>query len=261
MKYGINALYFFLVVSIIYIGIVKMLHYIVNDQQDINPIVNGTVKKPVYFSNNSDSKTGNEEQIHLINDKNKNYILIHKDDFMWYKKSTLCDVTCGKGYQKPILYCVDKQSKSKVPQKYCLASLPKPHVFPIPCSLSQCEVIKWVTGTWSRCNKSCGDNRVRERQIFCQSSPYAGYIQHVEESICNDKAVNEKPLTIKRCKKKSCPGENRKSNSNHDKKEVCTVDSSFYCHGNTEHCYNKAYREHCCKTCAEYDPQDYNDFD
>ena len=224
-------------------------------------------------------------------------------NFMWYKHHGPCDVTCGQGYEIPVLFCIDKQSKRKIPFKYC-TSLPKPHRVPRPCHVGKrCETPpKWVTTGWSQCSKSCGYSGIRERRVYCQQQNEMNYLQNVAESICNDKAVTKKPATRERCNYKKCewrtgqwspcsktcgPGTrsrlvkciapnnscsvrqpdnvencdlgdcldgNNNDNNNNQKQEICTVDGSFFCHGNTDYCYVKGYRDLCCKTCAGYNP-------
>lgn len=35
----------------------------------------------------------------------------------------------------------------------------------------------------------------------------------------------------------------------------CVQDGSFFCHGNTNYCHVKGYRELCCKTCENWRPE------
>ena len=35
----------------------------------------------------------------------------------------------------------------------------------------------------------------------------------------------------------------------------CVQDGSFFCHGNTNYCHGKGYRELCCKTCENWRPE------
>merc|ERR1712226_536179 len=90
-------------------------------------------------------------------------------NFMWYKHHGPCSVTCGNGFEKPILYCINKISKTKLPYKFC-TSLPKPHKVPRPCTTERiCQTPpKWVTSSWSPCSKSCGYHGIMTRRVYCQ---------------------------------------------------------------------------------------------
>lgn len=39
------------------------------------------------------------------------------------------------------------------------------------------------------------------------------------------------------------------------KNPKCVQDGSFFCHGNTNYCHVKGYRELCCKTCENWRPE------
>lgn len=222
-------------------------------------------------------------------------------NFMWYKHHGPCAVTCGQGYETPILYCIDKQSKRKIPYKFC-TSLPKPHRVPRPCHVEKrCEIPpKWVTTGWSQCSKSCGYTGYRERRVYCQRENSDGYLQKISDRICHEEALNKKPSIKESCNHKKCewrtgqwspctrtcgPGQRSRlvqcivpgnrctirqppsseacdlgrcpddpNPDNSEQSTACTVDGSFFCHGNTDYCYVKGYRDLCCKTCANYNP-------
>ena len=217
-------------------------------------------------------------------------------NFMWYKHHGTCSVTCGNGYENPILYCINRRTKTKLPYKFC-TSLPKPHRVPRPCSTQRvCETPpKWVTSGFSPCSKSCGFNGIRTRRVYCQVRTPEDYLQKVHDQECIDRATTKRPsereqCNYKRCEwrtgswgtcSKSCGTGTRqrlvkclytncqtkappsvedcnygdcKDETDNQPSDPCTVDGSFFCHGNTDYCYVKGYRDLCCKTCANYNP-------
>merc|ERR1712088_134643 len=144
---------------------------------------------------------------------------------------------------------------------------PKPHKVPRPCSTERaCDTPpKWVTSGWSPCSKSCGYNGTRKRRVYCQVRTPEDYLQKVNDQECINKANTKKPNEVERCNYRRCEwrtgqwGTCSKSCGNGTRARLvsclhqsCTVDGSFFCHGNTDYCYVKGYRDLCCKTCANY---------
>merc|ERR1712088_553921 len=129
---------------------------------------------------------------------------------------------------------------------------PKPHKVPRPCSTERaCDTPpKWVTSGWSPCSKSCGYNGTRKRRVYCQVRTPEDYLQKVNDQECINKANTKKPNEVEQCNYGEC-----KDDDANERAPRCTVDGSFFCHGNTDYCYVKGYRDLCCKTCANYNPR------
>ena len=68
---------------------------------------------------------------------------------------------------------------------------------------------------------------------------------------CGQKVCRtSRPADTEQCNTNPCPVRN--SNPQNPK---CVQDGSFFCHGNTNYCHVKGYRELCCKTCENWKPE------
>ena len=60
-----------------------------------------------------------------------------------------------------------------------------------------------------------------------------------------------RPTDTEQCNTNPCPVHNSQNSQN----PKCVQDGSFFCHGNTNYCHVKGYRELCCKTCENWRPE------
>ena len=86
------------------------------------------------------------------------------------------------------------------------------------------------TGGWAFCSVTCGVG-IRRRLVRCG------------QKVCR----TPRPPDTESCDRGPCP-----SDTPHVDTPTCVQDGSFFCHGNTNYCHVKGYRELCCKTCEGY---------
>ncbi|XP_073534603.1 A disintegrin and metalloproteinase with thrombospondin motifs 16 [Phyllobates terribilis] len=158
-----------------------------------------------------------------------------------------CSVTCGIGFQKRTLQCIEKHVSGKsrdVAAKKCL-HLEKPNVeLEKVCQQHDCPrypfqpVIPhprgaWYSSPWSQCSVSCGGG-IQGRTVQCliHGRPSSGCL------------ASQKPISSQACNTEFCPPE---------KKDVFCKDYYNWCHLVPQHgvCGHKYYGTQCCRSCSK----------
>ncbi|KAG1650035.1 Protein madd-4 [Nymphon striatum] len=112
---------------------------------------------------------------------------------------TPCTKNCGGGKQFRTVHCIHEVTRGNVlsvSNKLC--PQPPPRLERL-CGVISCP-IKWKTGQWSQCSKSCGGG-VKTRTVKCQRTLAYGQVIDQPSSRCR----RRKPRTVKSCKSRSCP--------------------------------------------------------
>uniref|UniRef100_A0AC35TVW4 Papilin n=1 Tax=Rhabditophanes sp. KR3021 TaxID=114890 RepID=A0AC35TVW4_9BILA len=113
-----------------------------------------------------------------------------------------CSVTCGKGAQKRVLYCIDTQNNNRVEDGLCdSVNATKPESEKA-CETVDCEP-EWFLGDWEDCTESCGAGGVQFRVVYCHTVFANGRRITVDDGNCT--AVSPRPDTKQNCNRFSCP--------------------------------------------------------
>uniref|UniRef100_A0A8C4SLX1 ADAM metallopeptidase with thrombospondin type 1 motif, 16 n=1 Tax=Erpetoichthys calabaricus TaxID=27687 RepID=A0A8C4SLX1_ERPCA len=159
-----------------------------------------------------------------------------------------CSVTCGKGFQKRLLKCAEKDDEGKYKElaaKKC-QHIPKPSIdLEKECDLSACprpaapqlpssSLANWYTSPWSQCTVTCGGG-VQARSVQCLAfgRPSSGCLLHL------------KPVMSQACNTNFCPSL--------EKKDVTCKDHFSWCYLVPQHgvCNHKFYGRQCCASCSQ----------
>uniref|UniRef100_A0A3Q1J0E3 Peptidase M12B domain-containing protein n=1 Tax=Anabas testudineus TaxID=64144 RepID=A0A3Q1J0E3_ANATE len=85
--------------------------------------------------------------------------------FFWkYGSWTQCSVTCGTGFQRKIVHCVEKTT-GIVEEQFC-DPLTQPDNNQTSCNKDPCPALWWV-GEWQKCSASCGSSGLSKRAVLC----------------------------------------------------------------------------------------------
>ncbi|XP_056022833.1 ADAMTS-like protein 3 isoform X3 [Ostrea edulis] len=129
---------------------------------------------------------------------NDSCISRHQTKFRWVQSGFgECSSTCGVGYKRRKLMCVNRVSGARVSSRRCL-SQDKPRGYTQTCEARKCEGrYDWVFGSWSNC--SCAvkfSSRVRRCVLFHPNSTQT----YVSEALCNAMTPEiRRPCNIKFC--------------------------------------------------------------
>ncbi|KAK1173419.1 A disintegrin and metalloproteinase with thrombospondin motifs 16-like [Acipenser oxyrinchus oxyrinchus] len=161
---------------------------------------------------------------------------------------TGCSVTCGKGIQKRLLNCAEKDVAGKYKQlapKRC-HHVQKPVVqLERECTLAACPRLVthtvtssaragWYSSPWSQCTVTCGGGvQARSVQCLAHGRPSSGCLLH------------QKPVMSQACNTNFCPEP--------EKKDVPCKDYFNWCYLVPQHgvCNHKFYGKQCCKSCSQ----------
>uniref|UniRef100_A0A3Q2G4F6 A disintegrin and metalloproteinase with thrombospondin motifs 7-like n=1 Tax=Cyprinodon variegatus TaxID=28743 RepID=A0A3Q2G4F6_CYPVA len=103
--------------------------------------------------------------------------------YFWkYGSWTECSVTCGRGVQGQIVYCVEKTT-GIAEEHFCDPST-RPDDNQTSCYRDPCPAIWWV-GEWHKCSASCGSLGQAIRTVLCIQAVSAEEQKALDPSDCN----------------------------------------------------------------------------
>lgn len=114
-----------------------------------------------------------------------------------------CNESCGEyGMQSKRITCKRvKDGKSTDAGVWFCAGLDK-LVERQPCNRRECFSLKWVvSGDWSDCSQTCGNEAFKERKILCKNVTFDEREQTVPDEFCNE---TEKPDEKEQCELEPC---------------------------------------------------------
>ncbi|XP_033231310.1 A disintegrin and metalloproteinase with thrombospondin motifs 3-like isoform X3 [Belonocnema kinseyi] len=124
-----------------------------------------------------------------------------------------CSTTCGIGSRHKTLACKDEESGKIVHRRKCpISSKPAPEIE--KCNPFSCD-FKWLTGPWEGCTRTCGNNGLQRRQLYCVYSSFLGsqVTKDNELNVYNvmlspDKCkMYEEPSSERECNRIPCQGQ------------------------------------------------------
>ncbi|EFN62926.1 ADAMTS-like protein 3, partial [Camponotus floridanus] len=117
-----------------------------------------------------------------------------------YSEFSTCMSPCGIGIQTRDVTCIHEVTHGTgkavpVPNYMCPQPPPADRRY---CNVWDCP-IKWSTGEWGKCSKTCGGG-VKRRNVACEQIMAQGHKQSREERECPaQKPPNEKPCNTRAC--------------------------------------------------------------
>uniref|UniRef100_A0A7N8WZM2 A disintegrin and metalloproteinase with thrombospondin motifs 7-like n=1 Tax=Mastacembelus armatus TaxID=205130 RepID=A0A7N8WZM2_9TELE len=119
---------------------------------------------------------------------------IDESVFFWkYGSWTECSVTCGTGFQKQIIHCVEKTT-GIVEESFC-DPLTRPDDSQTSCNKDPCPAI-WSVGEWGKCSASCGSSGLTQRTVLCIRAASVEEQKVLQPSECEH---IPKPETLSSC--------------------------------------------------------------
>ncbi|XP_025155245.1 protein madd-4 isoform X2 [Harpegnathos saltator] len=118
-----------------------------------------------------------------------------------YSEFSTCMSPCGIGIQTRDVTCIHEVTRGSgktvpVPNYMCPQPPPADRRY---CNVWDCPV-KWSTGEWEKCSKSCGGG-VKKRKVVCEQIMAQGRKQSREERECPaQKPASEKPCNTRACR-------------------------------------------------------------
>ncbi|XP_032685179.1 protein madd-4 isoform X3 [Odontomachus brunneus] len=118
-----------------------------------------------------------------------------------YSEFSTCMSPCGIGIQTRDVTCIHEVTRGNgktvpVPNYMCPQPPPADRRY---CNVWDCPV-KWSTGEWGKCSKSCGGG-VKKRMVVCEQIMAQGRKQSREERECpSTKPASEKPCNTRACR-------------------------------------------------------------
>lgn len=124
-------------------------------------------------------------------------------EFSWkYMDWTHCTASCGGGYQRREVVCVEKEA-GIVDSGYCNKST-KPDDELKSCNDHLCPA-RWWTGPWQHCSATCGTEGARRRTVICIRSQGPDEQIALDDFFCEDLP---RPSDMEACRHKAaCPDE------------------------------------------------------
>uniref|UniRef100_A0A087Y9A5 ADAM metallopeptidase with thrombospondin type 1 motif 7 n=1 Tax=Poecilia formosa TaxID=48698 RepID=A0A087Y9A5_POEFO len=102
--------------------------------------------------------------------------------YFWKPGSwTECSVTCGRGVQRQIVYCVEKTTG--IAEEHLCDPSTRPDDNRTSCSRDPCPAIWWV-GDWDKCSASCGSLGQAKRTVLCVQAVSAEEREALDPSDC-----------------------------------------------------------------------------
>ncbi|XP_017889029.1 protein madd-4 isoform X2 [Ceratina calcarata] len=117
-----------------------------------------------------------------------------------FSEFTPCMSPCGIGIQTRDVTCIHEVTRGTgktvpVPNHMCPQPPPADRQY---CNVLDCPV-KWSTGEWGKCSKTCGGG-VKKRRVTCEQIMAQGHRQNREDRECPP----QKPATEKPCNTRAC---------------------------------------------------------
>ncbi|XP_076245168.1 ADAMTS-like no long nerve cord isoform X2 [Calliopsis andreniformis] len=118
-----------------------------------------------------------------------------------YSEFSPCMSPCGIGIQTRDVTCIHEVTRGStgktvpVPNHMCPQPPPADRRY---CNVWDCPV-KWSTGVWGKCSKTCGGG-VKKREVTCEQIMAQGRKQILEDRECPP----QKPASEKPCNTRSC---------------------------------------------------------
>ncbi|XP_020298368.1 ADAMTS-like protein 1 isoform X2 [Pseudomyrmex gracilis] len=117
-----------------------------------------------------------------------------------YSEFSTCMSPCGIGIQTRDVTCIHEVTQGggkavAVPNSMCPQPPPADRRY---CNVWDCPV-KWSTGEWGKCSKTCGGG-VKRREVVCEQIMAQGRKQSREEREC----TSQKPQSEKPCNTRAC---------------------------------------------------------
>nr|CAB3219998.1 A disintegrin and metalloproteinase with thrombospondin motifs 3 [Phallusia mammillata] len=122
------------------------------------------------------------------------------------RKWTSCSVSCGNGMRSSRYGCRSTIGERWVNKRKCSGRTPKPTIQ--PCS-SPCDLIRWHTGSWEECSRSCGVPGIKRRAVSCRRTNNYGVAESIPDAYC---LSQPRPDTQQSCTKPACPASWRYGN-------------------------------------------------
>ncbi|CAG4995395.1 unnamed protein product [Parnassius apollo] len=117
-----------------------------------------------------------------------------------YTEFSQCTKTCGIGIQTREVTCIHEVTRGGtntvvVPNSMCPQPPPPDRQY---CNVLDCPV-KWHTGEWSKCSKTCGGG-VKQREVECKQIMAQSHVVERPPSLCS----SPKPASTKSCNSRPC---------------------------------------------------------
>ncbi|MED6282740.1 hypothetical protein CHARACLAT_001472 [Characodon lateralis] len=114
--------------------------------------------------------------------------------YFWkYGSWTECSITCGRGVQRQIVYCVEKTTG--IAEEHFCDPFTRPDDNQTSCYRDPCPAIWWV-GNWNKCSASCGSLGQAVRTVLCIHAVDAEEQEALDPSDCKH---IPKPESISAC--------------------------------------------------------------
>ncbi|CAH2058374.1 unnamed protein product, partial [Iphiclides podalirius] len=117
-----------------------------------------------------------------------------------YTEFSQCTKSCGIGIQTREVSCIHEVTRGGtntvvVPNSMCPQPPPPDRQY---CNVLDCPV-RWHTGDWSKCSKTCGGG-VKQREVECKQIMAQSHVVERPPSLCN----SPKPASTKSCNSRPC---------------------------------------------------------
>ncbi|XP_048384275.2 ADAMTS-like protein 1 [Stegostoma tigrinum] len=117
-----------------------------------------------------------------------------------YEGFTQCSESCAGGVQEANVVCLNKQTREKVDESFCVIHRHPPQLLKV-CNLGPCPP-RWEFGKWSACSSSCGVG-LQTRDVYCV---HLLVHESGETVILSDKScLLPKPDNVQACNQFDCP--------------------------------------------------------
>ncbi|XP_045540256.1 protein madd-4 [Papilio machaon] len=117
-----------------------------------------------------------------------------------YTEFSQCTKSCGIGIQTREVTCIHEVTRGGtntvvVPNSMCPQPPPPDRQY---CNVLDCPV-RWHTGEWSKCSKTCGGG-VKQREVECKQIMAQSHVVERPSSLCN----SPRPASTKSCNSRPC---------------------------------------------------------